>query len=152
MNQTSSFNFLFLELEGEGIAKAIELGAVTLEEMEATRNAYDAFIEKLEQEWPSERLKEFVLTRKREGCKWAVKKIEALELENRDARVKGVSFKERQTYTTKINALKKLFSEYREQGIYWSKQTPHVIQFAKPVDVEFIQSRGFETHLKLAII
>lgn len=145
-------NFIYLELGPDGLTKAIELEALTLEEAEAAQEEWLKFRVDLNLEWPPERIKEYILAELRRKCEWYLKKREALELENRDARVKGVSFKDRQHYSAKITALNGLFADTKAKGLKYSKQDLSIRDFVKPIDAEVVHTKGFENHLKFALI
>lgn len=147
-----SKNFLFLELEGETIAQLIAAGEVSFEEMEKTKDEYAQFLTNLNIEWPAERVKEFILAELRRKCEWCVKRTQEIEFENRDARTKGVSFKDRQKYSKQLEELKKLFHDLRAKGVEYSKQNLLAQQFVTPIHAQVILSDGFEKYLKLAII
>lgn len=143
----TSSNLIYLEVP-EVIPLLIEAGEITYDEAVALGTRYDAFLAKLDAEWTPTRLKEFLLTRQRNKLRWLQKKWETLELENADARKKGVSYKEREKYSSQIATLKKMWQEDREQGIKLSKATLKASNLVKPLDLEFIESRGFEEFLK----
>lgn len=148
---TSSKNFTYLAVP-EVLPLAIEAGNLTMEEAEDAKSRYDAFVEELEAEWPDVRVKEFLLAKARRSCKYAAKKLADTELENKEARRKGISYADRQIYTKRMQAAKEFFIEWRDKGLKWSKQSFTARQFVTPLDVDFIQERGFDTHLNLVTL
>lgn len=106
----------------------------------------------LEEEWPSERLQQYILAELRESCQWALKKKQELELDNRDARMLGVSYKERKAFTVKIEALDMLFAKWRARGIEYSKKKVKVSDLVRTEDLSYIHTLGFEWHLRGAIL
>lgn len=147
---SSSENFIYLELGSDGLTKTIELGVLTLEEAEDAQTRYDAFIAMLESEWPPDRLKEYVIDVKRNRYNWVAKKIQELELKNKDERIRGVSFKDRKHYSSKIDVLQKMLEETKQQGIECGKKSFTVKQFVTPLSTDFINKHGFALHLKYA--
>lgn len=148
----TSSNLGFLEFEGEILAKMVEGGLLTYEEIEAAKNLWVGFQDELCHEYPTEVVKALVLAELRRKCEWYTQKIKEIELENKDARQRGVSFKERQKYSTQIETLKQLFKETRLKGIEYSKRNVFATDFVRPGDIEVVHSRGFEKHLKYALI
>lgn len=149
MTHLTSNNLVWLEMP-EQVSMAIERGLVTFEDMEAAQNEYHAFIAELEKEWTPEKIKEWVLASYRAKCEWGLKRVKELELENRDARVKGMSYKERtEKYTKKIDAGRRVFEQWRQEGIHAKGVTFTVKDLVKPLDVPFIQARGMDRHLRM---
>ncbi len=147
----TSSNLFYLQ-EPEMIPKLIELGQITYEEVADAQTLYDAFREKLDAEWTPTRTKELLLNLERDRCQFALSKIKAIELENADARKKGVSFKERQKYSTSIDVLRKMFEEHKQKGLVYKRGTYKASQFVTPLDVAVIEEKGFEHHMKFLTI
>ncbi len=150
----TSSNLIYLEVP-QAIPLLIEAGELTLEEAEAAQTLYDAFREKLDAEWPPARTKEFMLSLARAKCQFAIDKIKAIELENLDARKRGVSFKERQKFSTSIDVLRKMFEDHKKQGLEWKKLPEASFRaslYVKPLDVALIEEKGFEHHLKYLLL
>lgn len=149
MTHLTSENLVWLELP-ECVSTAIEQGLTSFEAMEDTAKEYEAFLQELEKEWTPDKLKEWLLATTRNKCEWALKKIQELELGNRDARVKGMSYKERtEKYTKKIDAGRRVFEQWKQQGLQFKRGTYTVRDVVKPTDVPFIQERGMERHLRM---
>lgn len=106
----------------------------------------------LETEWPPERLQDYTLAYLRESCKWAQQKKKELELENKEARRKGVSYEKRQKCTMQIGVLDELFVKWRDRGIEYKRHPVKVDYFVQPTDLPYIEALGFEWHLRAAII
>ncbi len=150
----TSSNLFYLQF-AEGVPKLIELGEITLEEMEDAQTHYNAFREKLDAEWTPTRTKAFALSLARTKCQFAIDKIKAIELENADARKRGVSFKERQKFSTSIDGLRKMFEDHKKQGLEWKKMPEASFRaslYVKPLDVALIEEKGFEHHLKYLLL
>lgn len=107
---------------------------------------------KLREEWPETRLRQYILEQLRESCLWAKKKREEMEIENKEARVKGVSYAERKKYSTKIEALDHLFLKWRNRGIKYTKSPIQIQDIIQPEDLSYVQALGFEWHLRSAMI
>lgn len=106
----------------------------------------------LEAEWPKEKLQTYVLDELRESCRWARQKQRELELENKESRRKGVSYKEREKCTMRIGVLEGLFEKWKARGIEYKKHLVKVNYFVQPEDVPYIEALGFEWYLRSAII
>lgn len=149
MTSLTSDKLVWLEMP-EAITTAIEQGLTSMEEMEDARKEYDIFLDELAVEWTPEKLKEWVLTNYRSKCEWALKRVKELELENRDARVRGMSYKERvEKYNKKITAGRNVFEAWRKQGIEATRMTFNVRAMVKPLDMPFIQERGMDRFLRM---
>lgn len=151
---TTSYNpnILFLELGPEAITKSIEGGVFTYDEMVQAREDYATFLDELVQEWTPDKTKAFVLNEYRRKCEWALKKIGELEIENNDARRRGVSYKERQTFTAKIDTLRKMFADHKAAGLKYKNKTIKATDFVTPGDVKLIREWGYEKWLKYRLI
>jgi len=131
---------------------AIQHGLVEAEELEAISTAYQAFLDELEKEWPPERIKEHLLEKKRVQYQKAARYIQQLELSNRDARVKGVSYKVRQATHKKIEVGHRVLAIYKAEGLAMKHQTfGGVRDYIQPADMRFIQEGGFQKHLEYAV-
>lgn len=109
------------------------------------------FMENLEKEWPTQRLREFALEKMRDSCKWALDKRAALELENKEARAKGVPYSERKKFTVKIEALNGLFQKWKRRGIYYNTHPVVLHEVVQPEDLDYIHSIRFERFLETAL-
>lgn len=148
---TLTSSLLFLQ-QPETIEVGITYGLVTAEELEDAQHQFAAFISKLEEEWPSDKIKEYVVQKKRERYQSTARFIQKLELDNRDARVRGVSFKDRQSFTVKINIGHKVLKDLQKEGNDAKRHTYPVRQLVGPLDMQFIQEMGFEKWLNHNII
>ena len=124
----------------------------TVEDLLEAEGEFAEFCLDLEAEWPPDRIKSFLLDEYRDRCKRCLEKEKELEVENRDQRAQGASYKDRKIYSTRIIAIRQLFNEYRSIGLRLKKMTFTARQFVTPSQMALIQSRGFETTLRLAII
>lgn len=107
----------------------------------------------LEVEWPPARVKEFVMNYLRESCQWAFKRREEIELENKDARIKGVSYKDRKKYSVQLEALNDLLRKWRKMGIEFDGKTPTINDFIRDEgDIELIHKLGVEHQIKSVIV
>lgn len=130
------------------IGGLIERGEATFEDMEQANTNYKDFIFYLEKEWPPERIKAYVVQKKREQYAKTKKYIEDLELKNRDARVAGVGFKERQEkYVKKIGIGERVLAQYAEEGKALKNETFSVSSLVTPLDMGVIKKDGFEKYL-----
>lgn len=103
--------------DGSTQVLAIKHGFTTEHSMMEIAFEWDNFTVKLKDIWTPEKLKDYMLKRKqkiikdmREQYKTCNKKITDLELQNRDARVRGMSFKDRKAITD----LMKKTQQYRD--------------------------------------
>lgn len=117
-----------------------------------TERDYIVLMDDLQKEWPPERLHQFTLDYLRESCQWALEKRKELERENKELRQKGVSYKQRQAYTVKINALDSLFNKWKIRGIKYKREFPRFCDIVQPEDIPYIDAVGFEMHLRSALI
>lgn len=107
----------------------------------------------LELEWPPDRVKSFVTSYLRESCQWAIKRREDIEFYNKDARIKGVSYKDRKKYSVQIQALNELFIKWRERGIKYSRQDMNINDFIRNEgDLELIHKLGVEHQIKSMLV
>jgi hypothetical protein len=113
-------------------------------------DTYYDFIEKLDKEWPAERVKEHLLLCQRRRAKKCQQRIEELELKNRDDRRNGVSYAKRKETTRHIEIWKGLFAEAVRQGLKFKQEDHPIAKWVKPGDEDFINSRGLEAHLMCA--
>jgi hypothetical protein len=125
----------------------VEEGLTTVEEMEEANVAYNEWFAELEKEWPPERVKEAVLSLMRERYQKTALYIKKLELDNRDARVRGVSYKERQKNHHRIEVGTRVLKEYAEEGKAAAKVTFTVKDMVTPLDMDQVQKEGFEKYL-----
>lgn len=105
-------------------------------------------IKLLESEWPENKLRKFIADHLRESCEFALKKRSELEIENKDARMKGVSYAKRKRYTMRIETADFHFKKWKEMGISYSKRLPKMSDLVRPEDMSYIHNFGFEEHVK----
>lgn len=130
----------------------VDGGHTTVEALEAEQSLYDAFIVRLNLEWPSDRIKAFMLEDYRERCRMCLEKEKVLEIENKDARRMGMSFTERRVFTERIKGIRQLFNEYRDVGLRVKKGSFSATDLVTPSDMALINTHGFEYVLRRAII
>lgn len=149
-------NGLLLSMDALTQSKMVEKGETTYDAIAEANRKYWKFVESIEEEWPPKRIAEWMLEQERRHYKFYRKRRGEVELENRDARQRGMSYKERQKYARQLVALDRLMVQSEENGkrLAWDLQTGFVVTMARlfigPLDVDFIHSRGFEAHLKYA--
>lgn len=135
------------------IGGLIERGTLTMDAMIEANINYRDFIFHLEKEWPPERIKNYLIGQKREQYVKAKEYIAGLELKNRDARVAGVGFKERQEkYTKKIAVGEKVLEEYVKEGKALKGMAFSVSGMVSPLDMGTIQKDGFEKYLYFTLL
>lgn len=106
---------------------------------------------KAQAEWPEQKLQTFILDYLRENCEWAINKRNELEVENKEARSKGISYQERKNYSVKIEALNHLFQKWKERGLFYKKHPLSVASLLAPEDLEYIHSVGVEKHIQSVV-
>lgn len=134
------------------LATRIEAGELTLEEAEETQNAYESFLKELEGTWTPDAIKEYVLGQMRAKYTSGKKYLVQLELDNRDARVQGKSYKERQTYTSKIKGGDVFLKETAKKGDEYKRHVFSVRDIVTPFDMATIQTLGFEKYLDFTYV
>src|SRR5690606_20039417 len=97
------------------------------------RDCWDA-LDELEKEWTPERLKEYVLARMRERYQRTAKYVQQLELENKDARMRGVSYKDRTSFTAKIKTGLEVLRQYTQEGKEAKRKTYRIRDMVVPLD------------------
>lgn len=73
----------------------------------------------LQVEWTDEKVTDYLYQRQRYLFSFYSKKFKEIEQTNREAREKGVSYKDRQRYGRQLDALKKLLAETDARGKYY---------------------------------
>src|SRR4051812_46916887 len=97
---------IFLGL-GEATSKVIEAGMVTYEEIEDAQKIFDECVAKIEAEWPPERVKEWLIANERSKYAFFKKRRTEVEIENREARMRGISYQARARFGKQLEALEK---------------------------------------------
>lgn len=110
------------------------------------QEAFNTFLDELEKEWSPERIKEHLLSEMRAKYARAKKYLSKLELDNRDARVAGMSYKERQTFTVKIRGGQEALKDYVRRGDE-IKKTEYTVRTLMPLDMPYVQKEGYEKYL-----
>ena len=151
METFSNKNLVWLEAP-EIAGLAIERGLVGVDTLLDTKQYFEAFLKELEAVWSPTTIKEYLLEEKRRQYQQTVKHITKLELENRDARVRGDSYKARESFTVKIRTGHQLLREIKQQATEYKQWTFGVRDVVKPLDVPFVQREGFEKHLRYAVL
>ncbi len=142
------FKLLLLE-HSEFIDMAVEAGLCTFEEIDKMSDEFETFSYGIEKEWPPSRIKEFVIQHHRDTYAKCGKMIGDVELENRDDRVKGVSFLERKKHTDKMKMLYDHATRSAKRGIDAKALIYDVRVMVEPTDMIFIERSGFEAFVKL---
>lgn len=131
---------------------ATQHGIATKEELMTAFIAWRDFMFVIRAEWTPARLKEWLLQHKRDLYAAAARSLQAVELENKDARIKGVSFKERTTtFTAKADKLRRIAHGIKQDGLAVKKATFDIETYVQPEDMPAILEGGMEKHLKYAL-
>lgn len=116
-----------------------------------------AFVEDVEKEWTPERITRWLLERERSRYAFYKRRRKEVEIENKEARMRGVSYKDRQKYSRQLVALEGLLIESEAKGKDLSHcvktefyKGPASLYITDHFDAEFIHSRGFESYLRCA--
>jgi len=142
------FKLLLLE-HSEFIDVAVKEGLVSFEEIDKMSDEFETFSYSIEKEWPPSRIKEFIVQHHRDTYAKCGKMIGDVELENRDDRIKGVSFAERRKHTDKMKRLYDYASHSAKRGIDAKALVYDVRIMVEPTDMIFIERSGFKEFLKL---
>lgn len=143
-----SFNALAW-IEDHGVALiGMEHGFVTSEELIGAAYAFEEFMRELEAEWTPEKLKEWVVARKREEYQRTAQYILTLEERNRDARANGQSYVNRKELTARIKTGRRLLQDIKQAGKEAKAKTYTLRDYVDPTDMPKIQKNGLEQHLK----
>lgn len=155
---SSSENLIYLTL-GSAVSKLIEAGEVPLEDVQDAQEYYDTFVKELEAEWPAQRICEWLLNREREKYKFYRKTLAEKETENKEARIKGMSYAARQKFSRQIIALEGLMKDSEKKGAGYAQSLKtkncgqyRALNYVSPLVVDLIHLKGFEHHLKYATI
>ncbi len=109
-------------------------------------------IPELIEAWTPERLKELILSMKREQYQHAARYVIDLELKNKDARAAGMSFKEREEkYAKKIRIGHRVLKEYEAEGQAMKAQTFDLFDYLDVCDAAVLEKEGLEKALKYAL-
>ena len=148
-NMTPSLKAIHCLQAPDLLPSFLEAGHVSLEEMEEAQTWFNDFRAGLEKEWPATRIKEWRLERKRTLYSKAKKKVADLELTNRDARVRGESYKERKRYTDQLNLGNTVLALLASEGTELKTSVPIAVHdLVTPYDAGYILKYGFEEYLR----
>lgn len=140
-------NLLLIE-HPDWIPTAITHGIATLEGIQDTQQEFEEFLAELATQYPPERVIRLVVESKREEYRKTALLMQTLELANRDARVRGVSYKDREScFTVKLKTGHKIATALRKQAEEIKKRKISVHQIVRPTDMALIKEKGFEHHL-----
>lgn len=147
-------NLICLEIGGAYMGPYIDSGEITTDELERADQAFRSFKSELsiqlERENGPDWVRTFILNKMRRRYQWASKKIKELEIENQEARQKGVSYKNRETYGKRIASLEKWLKEIEQTGIYYKQaEVVDAGDFISPIDVPSIRKKGFKHRLNM---
>lgn len=112
---------------------------------------YLAYLEEAQKEWTPEKLKAEVLAMLRGACEFYKDKRKQIEIENAEARRKGVSYQERKKASLQLEVLERSFRELRARGIAYSRDCPPLHALVRPEDMDYIHSFGLEEHLRSVV-
>lgn len=144
------YNFMLLSLEPELMGELVEKGQLVLENLMDIQQAYEEFVAAIEVEWTPQRVREYLLERRRGAYSFYAKKAKGLEAKNVDERRRGVSYAKRQAYSRQIALLQRMAGETAELGrVLKHSPLKPAGEYITPIDVSFIQNRGFARHLDL---
>lgn len=152
MTKTLTFEHLLWLDTPECIPTGLAHGLIDAETMEATKTAYDAFIATLRNDWTPSRILAHLTDEQRKNYKSTAYFIQKLELDNRDARVRGVSYKERQSFTAKIKTGYKLLQDIQRSIPTLKSKNITVDGLVRPSDMGFIQQYGFGEYLRQNVL
>lgn len=148
MNSTSFNNLVIGLLDRPELLLELVSREIISNEEEG-RKEWESFLVELEREWTPKRIKDFVLERKRLLYKRSALLIKKTELENRDARTNGVSFKDRQKFARKINAGYGYVRQLKIDAAK-AKMTDYSVRtMVTPSDFSIISRMGFEEFLRM---
>ncbi len=148
MTSIPDITTLFWIGTSENIDVGIRHGFTTADAVEAAIKEWKEFIAQLDSEWSSDRIKEWVIAYHASRHKTIVEFIDKMEIKNRDDRVKGVSFKDRQVLSQKITLGLKIAGDIKKDAEECKKKSYNVHQFVEPVDMPLVKENGFESLLK----
>ncbi len=148
MTSTNDITTLFWIGSSENIDMAIRLGFTTVDAVETSLKEWKEFLIVLSNEWPPDRIREWVDDYHRNRYRTITEFIEKMEIKNRDDRVKGVSFKDRQVLSEKITLAIKVAGDIKKEAEESRKKDYNIQQFINPMDMPSVKEKGFEWSLK----
>lgn len=133
---------------------AIEAEFTTTEALVDVQMTWQNLIVKLPQEWTPQKLKDYWYKRRaelvntlRRSYADCTKRMAELALENRDARVKGQSFKERKTITDKIAKIKDYQTSLKDKAEKLKKTefpSYDILSLVEIEEMDIIEDKGIE--------
>jgi hypothetical protein len=160
-SSASNENAMWLEAPPSIQGLAVSHSYTTIEELEAVAQEFKDFVTVMDDQWPEERVKQFFNGKKegyiaelRANYDLVKKAIGDTELRNRDARVKGVSFKDRQHFAENLKLGDKLLKQIEESAKEMKAmqaESYNVRELMKPGDMSFIKEAGMEKHLAIRL-
>lgn len=142
------FKLLLLE-HSEFIDVAVKEGLVTFDAIDKMSQEFESFSWEIEKQWPPSRIKEFIVQHHRDTYAKCGKRIREVELENRDDRIRGVSFANRKKHADKMKFLYDYATHSAKRGIDAKSLVYDVRLMVEPTDMILIERSGFEFFLKL---
>lgn len=137
---------MWLEMP-ENIPTGVEHGLVAYDALEDADVAYRQFLAELAIVWTPEAIMEFALSQKRTLYRYIATRIPQLERENADARAKGTSYQERQSFTVKLEQAHKALVQVQQQAEYLKRTKLPISHFVRPTDMPSIHKNGVEAYL-----
>jgi hypothetical protein len=114
---------------------------------------YELFLKGVEEEWPPERIWDYVLSRKRRGYLFFTSKMKELEGRNAEDRRRGVPYSKRREYGGKIDALERLVAAAEREGrALKAEGLKPARAYLSPDDMAFVREHGFARHLNLRVM
>ncbi len=145
-NMTQHLTSLLINTS-ENIALGIKYGMTTMPEVEEALAEWHTFCEELAKEWPSDRIRDFIVEEHRNRYRAVVAFMEKLELQNRDDRAKGMSYKDRQASLQRLEMASRTLETLKVEGSTAKTLKYDVRQFLDPISITFVKERGFEARL-----
>lgn len=138
-------NYIYLTLDADAKAKAIEAGDITLEALMEAEENYNKFLDHIEEEFTPQKIRDYLLARKRNTYAFYTKRLKELERDNNNARRSGMSFTLRTAnFTSKIKTLEDLLVQTKEQGNVLKRSPLNPARvYLGPMDVDWVQDTGF---------
>lgn len=157
METSNSKDLVWVGMSPDIRCSAVSYGLTTIERINEAVQAYWEFSHLLADEWPESRIRQLLednknrlLQLKREEYRKTAIRLKELELENRDARAKGMSYKDRKVYTQKIKAGHQLVQLIKQEVTLINKfsfpkfKAPDLVD---PSDMPFVKRIGFEAFI-----
>ncbi|HBC58485.1 MAG TPA: hypothetical protein DCZ03_15105 [Gammaproteobacteria bacterium] len=130
-----------------GIPQAVYHGLVDPEEMLETVRKFKKFKEFIKNQWPEDRVRKWHKDQINKRIDLYKKSIERIERENKDSRIGGVPYKDRISFTVKIEKLDNLIENCLLELKKTDSMSYNWDNIISPLDVPFIRKTGVEKHL-----